>query len=88
MQLINNKVWVVFKLNMTYDDSGYDLHEKSLFHKAYFTEDAAKRELDIVKQKELDFLSTTYISGYDYVASYYPTLINQYCYIQEVQVYE
>lgn len=82
---MSNKIWIVFKLNTSYDDSGYDLHEKSLFHKAYFTEEAAKRELDIVKQKEISFLSKTYISGYN--ATDYPTLINQYCYIKEVQIY-
>jgi hypothetical protein len=86
MQLNKNKVWVVFKLNMIYNDSGYELHEESLFHKLFFTEDAAQRELDIVKNSELQFAYKYYISGYN--ATSYSTLINQYCYIKEVQIYD
>jgi hypothetical protein len=80
-----HKVWVVFKLNMTYDDSGYEIHEKSLLHKLYFTEESAQRELNIVKQEELKFIYTSYISGYK--KEYYPNLVNKYCYIEEIEVY-
>ena len=84
MQLINNKVWVVFKLNMTYDDSGYDLHEKSLLHKIFFTETAAQRELNIVKQEELQFIYASYINGY--AKEHYPRLVEEYCYIKEIEI--
>ena len=84
MYIVNNKVWVVFKLNMTYDDSGYEVQEDSLLHCICLTEETAKRELNKLKQQEMDFAFKNCIQGYS--KEEYPNLVNTYCYIKQVEI--
>lgn len=83
-QLINPTVWAVFAINLTYDDSYYELHEHGILKHICGTEEQANLKLEEVRQHCLNIYNERYIDGYSRDST--SALIKEYCYVKPFEL--
>lgn len=83
-QLINPTVWAVFAINLTYDDSYYELHEYGILKHICGTEEQANIKLKEVQAYYLELYSECSIEGYNRSST--KSLIKEYCCIKPFEL--